>query len=89
MKLIFKYKKIAEKFLNKHKGLKDKFQENIKLAYAGYKNIDISIVEGQKIKTYRMRITSYRIIFRVEEDNTLTVIDVIDAGNRGDIYNKY
>ncbi|MFR4520743.1 MAG: type II toxin-antitoxin system RelE family toxin [Fusobacterium sp.] len=89
MKLIFKYKKIAEKFLNKHKGLKEKFQENITLAYNGYKNIDIGIVEGQEIKTYRMRITSYRIIFRVEEDNTLTIIDVIDAGNRGDIYKRY
>ncbi|MDO4589019.1 MAG: hypothetical protein Q4B33_04085 [Fusobacterium sp.] len=89
MKLVFKYKKIAEKFLAKHKGLREKFQENIKLAYNGYKNIDISIVEGQKIKTYRMRITSYRIIFRVEDDNTLTIIDVIDAGNRGDIYNRY
>lgn len=89
MKLLFKYKKIAEKFLSKHKGLKEKFQENIILAYKGYKNIDISVVEGQKIKTYRMRISSYRIIFRLEEDGTLTVVDVIDAGNRGDIYNKY
>lgn len=89
MKLLFKYKKIAEKFLNKHKGLREKFQENIILAYNGNRNIDISTVEGQKIKTYRMRISSYRIIFRLEEDNTLTVVDVIDAGNRGDIYNKY
>lgn len=89
MKLIFRYKKVAEKFLSKHKGLREKFQENIKLIYAGYKNIDINIVEGQKIKTYRMRIRNYRIIFRVEEDNTLTIIDVIDAGNRGDIYNRY
>lgn len=89
MKLLFKYKKIAEKFLSKHKGLKEKFQENIVLAYKGYKNIDISLVQGQSTKTYRMRISSYRIIFRIEEDNTLTVVDVIDAGNRGDIYNKY
>ena len=86
MKLLFKYKKIAEKFLSKHKGLKEKFQENIVLAYKGYKNIDISLVQGQSTK---MRISSYRIIFRIEEDNTLTVVDVIDAGNRGDIYNKY
>lgn len=89
MKLIVKYRKIAEKFLNKHKGLREKFEQNIKLVYAGKRNIDIRIIVGQKEKTYRMRISNYRIIFRVDEDHMLTVVDVIDAGNRGEIYNKY
>ncbi|MBE5937719.1 MAG: type II toxin-antitoxin system RelE/ParE family toxin [Lachnospiraceae bacterium] len=36
---------------------------------------------------YRLRVGDYRIIYTI--DNGKLVICVIDAGNRGQIYNKY
>ncbi|MBM6828473.1 type II toxin-antitoxin system RelE/ParE family toxin [Anaerotignum lactatifermentans] len=50
--------------------------------------------EGEDIKRLkgypdlmRLRVGTYRIIYTV--DNGKLVICVIDAGNRGDIYNRY
>lgn len=34
---------------------------------------------------FRMRINSYRVIYKVE-NNEIILIDVLDADNRGDIY---
>ena len=36
---------------------------------------------------YRLRVGQYRVLYRVEED--CLVVCVIDAGNRGEIYNRY
>lgn len=36
---------------------------------------------------FRLRVGSYRVIYTV--DNGKLVICVIDAGNRGEIYNRY
>ena len=36
---------------------------------------------------YRLRVGEYRIIYSV--DNGKFIVHVIDAGNRGQIYNKY
>lgn len=36
---------------------------------------------------YRLRVGSYRIIYTV--DNGRLIVQIIDAGNRGQIYNKY
>lgn len=36
---------------------------------------------------YRLRIGNVRVIYTV--DNQTVIIKVIDAGNRGQIYNKY
>lgn len=50
--------------------------------------------EGKDIKRmkghtnlFRLRIGSYRIIYTV--DNGKLIVCIIDAGNRGEIYNKY
>lgn len=36
---------------------------------------------------YRLRVGTYRVIYTV--DNDRLVVYVVDAGNRGDIYNRY
>ena len=36
---------------------------------------------------YRLRIDKIRVIYTI--DNNILTITVIDAGNRGEIYNKY
>ena len=36
---------------------------------------------------FRLRVGDYRIIYTV--DNGLLIVRVVDAGNRGQIYNRY
>ena len=47
-------------------------------------DIDIKILKGYT-NLLRMRINSYRIIYHVYK-NEIIIIDVIDAGSRGQIY---
>lgn len=47
---------------------------------------DIKKVKGHD-DLLRLRVGSYRIIYSV--DNGKCIVYVIDAGNRGEIYNKY
>lgn len=47
---------------------------------------DIKKLKGHN-NLLRLRIGNYRIIYTV--DNGKCIIYVIDAGNRGEIYNKY
>lgn len=47
---------------------------------------DIKPLKGTQ-GVYRLRVGEYRIIYTV--DNGKLVVYVIDAGNRGQIYNRY
>ena len=47
---------------------------------------DIKRLKGHS-DLFRLRVGSYRIIYTV--DNGQLVVCVIDAGNRGQIYNRY
>lgn len=47
---------------------------------------DIKKLQGHDA-LYRLRVGAYRIIYTV--DNGELVVVVVDAGNRGQIYNKY
>ena len=49
---------------------------------------DIKALKGQKSRgMYRLRVGDYRIIYTV--DSSQLIVCVIDAGNRGQIYNRY
>lgn len=47
---------------------------------------DIKQLKGYE-GLFRLRVGSYRVIYTV--DNGKLVVCVIDAGNRGEIYNRY
>lgn len=84
----YRYSKQAEKFFKTHQNIKEKFKRNIESVYLlNNKNVDIKLLKGSK-DILRMRINDYRIIYRVEENGTI-IIDVVLAGNRGEIYKKY
>lgn len=47
---------------------------------------DIKVMHGYKDGRRRLRVGSWRVIFRYENEEAVEVILVIDIGNRGDIY---
>lgn len=47
---------------------------------------DIKIMQGYNDGRKRLRVGSWRIIYRHTNEETVEIILVIDIGNRGDIY---
>ena len=47
---------------------------------------DIKTMQGYSDGRKRLRVGSWRIIYRHENEETVEIILVIDIGNRGDIY---
>ncbi|MDO4691089.1 MAG: type II toxin-antitoxin system RelE/ParE family toxin [Fusobacterium sp.] len=84
LKIDFIYRKPAKNFFKKHNDVKEKFKNNIISKFKGQTNIDIIKMSGYP-NLFRMRIGSYRIIYKIE-NNEIILIDVLDADNRGDIY---
>lgn len=78
--------KLAEKFIVK---LPKPEKERVLKAISNLPDgTDIKQLKGKKGKgLYRLRVGEYRIIYSV--DNGRLIVYVIDAGNRGQIYNKY
>ena len=86
MKYTIDIKKRAERFIVK---LPSPEKERVlKAIYKLPEGEDIKQLKGKKNKgLFRLRVGDYRIIYSV--DNGKLIIYVIDAGNRGEIYNRY
>lgn len=79
-----KIMKPAKKFIDKL-SLKDR--QRIVAAIEGLPfQGDIKKLEGSNEK-FRLRVGTYRVIYTVDHGELL--ICIVDAGNRGQIYNKY
>lgn len=82
-----RYSKDALKFLSK---LDKKSVCRIRDAVAGLTCNppvgDIKTMQGYGDGRKRLRVGSWRIIYRYENEETVDIIFVIDIGNRGDIY---
>ena len=82
-----KYSRDALKFLSR---LDKKSVGRIREAIAGLANTpplgDIKVMQGYSDGRRRLRVGSWRIIFRYDNEETVEIIFVIDIGNRGDIY---
>ena len=85
--ILFDYSKKSKKFFVKHIDIRDTFELNI-ISYIneGKQNIDIKNLNGNNFY-YRMRIGKYRIIYMIINQEVV-IINVINAGSRGDIYKK-
>lgn len=78
--------KLAEKFIVKLP--KPEKERVLKAIYNLPEGTDIKQLKGKKSKgLYRLRVGEYRIIYSI--DNGRLIIYVVDAGNRGQIYNRY
>ncbi len=83
------YSKDALKFLSK---LDLKSVRRIKEAIDGLAEAppkgDISVMRGYSDGRKRLRVGSWRIIYKIDSENNIEIIFVINIGNRGDIYKK-
>ena len=85
MKYTILIEKRARKFIERQS--KSDIQRILKAIYALPAG-DTKPLQGQKSKGfYRLRVGSYRIIYQIENDRL--IIRIVDAGNRGQIYNNY
>lgn len=77
-------KKKAKKFI-------DKLPKNEKIRIASAISLLPNGEDIKKLKGHdnllRLRVGAYRIIYTV--DNGKCIVFVVDAGNRGEIYNRY
>ena len=86
MKYTIDIKKRAERFIVKLP--RPEKERVLKAIYELPEGEDIKQLKGKKNKgLFRLRVGDYRIIYSV--DNGKLIIYVIDAGNRGEIYNRY
>ena len=86
MKYTILIEKLAEKFILRLP--KPEKERVLKAIYRLPEEGDIKQLKGKKSRgLYRLRVGDYRIIYTV--DNGRLIVCVIDAGNRGQIYNRY
>lgn len=85
--MVIKYSKSALKFLGK---LDKKSVERIREAIAGLTFTppqgDIKVMQGYADGRKRLRVGPWRVIYRIDADNVVEVLLIIDIGSRGDIY---
>ncbi len=85
--MIIKYSRDALKFLSK---LDKKSVARIRAAIQDLTldppKGDIKVMQGYDDDRKRLRVGSWRIIYKYGVDNELTILFIIDIGNRGDIY---
>ena len=85
MKIV--YSKSSLKFLGK---LDSKSVTRIRKAIEGLTHTppegDIKAMKGYTDGTMRLRLGSWRIIYRISKEGQVEILYIIDIGNRGDIY---
>lgn len=85
--MTIRYSKAAIKFL---KTLDKKSVERIRNAINGLTQNppvgDIKVMQGYDDNRKRLRVGSWRVIYKYGQDGEIDILFVIDIGNRGDIY---
>ena len=85
--MVIKYSRDALKFLSK---LDAKSIDRIRAPIQGLTLTppigDIKATKGYTDSRKRLRIGSWRVIYRYGSENEVEILFVIDIGNRGDIY---
>ncbi len=85
--MLIRYSKNALRFLSK---LDKNSVTRIRNAIDGLLHIppegDVKLLKGYDDTRKRLRVGSWRIIFKYVAENKLEILYIIDIGNRGDIY---
>lgn len=85
--MIIKYSKDALKFLSKlDKKSVIRIREAINKLTLDPPEGDIKLMQGYNDNRKRLRIGSWRVIYKYDNENSVEILLIIDIGNRGDIY---
>lgn len=82
-----RYSKTAVKFINSlDKNSKQRIKVGIEHLTHFPPEGDIKLLQGYSDNRYRLRIGKFRIIYKYTKENNLIILNILDIGNRGDIY---
>ena len=82
-----RYSKMSLKFLSKlDKKSVHRIREAVELLTMNPPKGDIKVMQGYSDGRKRLRVGAWRIIYKYGIDNNIEVLDVLEIGNRGDIY---
>ena len=85
--MVIKYSRDSLKFLSK---LDSKAVARIRAAIHGLTLTppkgDIKVMQGYSDNRNRLRVGSWRVIYRYGIGNDIEILFILDIGNRGDIY---
>lgn len=82
-----RYSKASLKFLSKlDKKSVMRIREAIDMLTLDPPKGDIKVMQGYSDGRKRLRVGSWRIIYKYDTDGKIEVLDVLEIGNRGDIY---
>ena len=85
--MIIRYSRDALKFLAKlDKKSVARIREAIKGLTVKPPAGDIKLMQGFTDERKRLRVGSWRIIYKYEAEQQIEILFIIDIGNRGDIY---
>lgn len=85
--MVINYSKKALKFL---KSLDKKSVDRIRSAINGLTQVppigDIKSMQGSKDGKMRLRVETWRVIYKYGTNQEVEILFILDIGNRGDIY---
>jgi len=82
-----RYSRDAIKFLEKQpKKSVERIREAVIGLTAKPPQGDVALMQGHSDGRKRLRVGSWRIIYRYDTENQIEILLIIDIGNRGDIY---
>jgi len=85
--MIIKYSKDSLKFLSKlDKKSVTRIREAIAKLTLDPPEGDIKLLQGYSDNRKRLRVGSWRVIYKYGSENSVEILFIIDIGNRGDIY---
>lgn len=85
--MVIKYSKDSLKFLSKlDKKSVIRIREAIAKLTLDPPEGDIKLMQGYTDNRKRLRVGSWRIIYKYDNENSVEILFIIDIGNRGDIY---
>lgn len=87
--MIIKYSKDSLKFLSKlDKKSVTRIREAIAKLTLDPPEGDIKLMQGYTDNRKRLRVGSWRVIYKYGSENSVEILFIIDIGNRGDIYKQ-
>ena len=82
-----RYSKLSLKFLSKlDKKSVMRIREAVEMLTMNPPKGDIKVMQGYTDGRKRLRVGSWCIIYKYGIDNDIEILDVLEIGNRGDIY---